>query len=213
MIAAFYHAYQYGAWQHIYDEQMALMEASGLMDVLDVGHIGVNGSDAITVPRAFTSMVRNPNPAMEEADTLTALAMFAATNDATILYFHTKGVTQPTSTVDDWRDLMNYFCLERWRDCIDMLAQTDADAVGTDFSDDHCYGQDPHFSGNFWWTTSEHIRNLDPAFLTSGFRFHREFWIGTAGTLRSIHDAGLDHYHYPYQPHEYRDKETAWPIG
>lgn len=123
----------------------------------------------------------------------------ALKEDLRILYFHTKGVTsyirnlysfdvETYKTYYYWREFLNWGVLENWRKCVDALDQYDIAGVN--------YQTEPskHFSGNFWWTTSNHIRTLpdpsskdwfhklkqesnDPWFRTAGDRFKEEQWV------------------------------------
>ena len=73
---------------------------------------------------------------------------------------HTKGAsladTPLQRAVNAWRKYMEYFNLERWRDCVEVL--TEHETCGVELQ-----SEDSHYSGNFWWATSEYIRRLpDP---------------------------------------------------
>lgn len=196
-IAIFYHVYQYGNWQQIYADQISLLRNNGLLDACDFIYIGVNGSLEI---KSFekSRIVINQQPWSEETPTLLALRNFCLKNkDYKILYLHTKGVTQPMQSTHDWRKIMEYFCIEQWRECIDKLDHYDA--VGCLYMDECYYGFFPHFSGNFWWTNSSYIRELDDSYLLRGIRQNREFWIGSGdGSLFSFHTTGLNHYAHEY---------------
>lgn len=85
-----------------------------------------------------------------------------------ICYVHNKGVTRtasPTSvSVKElkkyfyWRQLLNYGVLENWEDCVNALE--DHNTAGINFYNT----PSPHYSGNFWWATSEYINTLpDPS--------------------------------------------------
>lgn len=82
--------------------------------------------------------------------------------EANILYVHTKGASYRLvyDHIEDWRHLMTYFLIERYRDCLDSLSTLRYDAVGVNYSP----VPTRHFSGNFWWTTGSytvcpHYRN------------------------------------------------------
>jgi len=102
-----------------------------------------------------------------------------------ILYIHTKGVTYnntkhyhgwvpglPTikDNVLNWRTFMEYHLMYKHPECIKLL--DDYDIVGVN------YGENPsHFSGNFWWTTSDYFLTLDNH-IGDGY-FDPEFYICT----------------------------------
>lgn len=123
----------------------------------------------------------------------------AFNEDAYILYFHTKGITSIMKHLKSgemhflrkyqyWRYYLNWGVLENWSACVNGL-QT-CDVAGVNFM----LEPSPHFSGNFWWSKSEHIRKLpDPStvdwfktlqsrstnhwFRNASLRFRDEQWI------------------------------------
>lgn len=198
-IAVFYHIYQYGPWEHMFNEQWKLITDSNLLDVANPLHIGINGHIFGNTANPRIRVKFNSNPQMEEADTLKDLAMFASQNpDYKILYIHTKGASNMTKNVNDWRAMMNYFCIEQWRDCVKLL--NEHDAVGCNLQD---YPDNdilrPHFSGNFWWANASYINTLDYSWLTHPNRYAREFWIGTGhGDLYEIYKSDVNHYDERY---------------
>lgn len=202
-IAVFYHVYQTGDWLNLFAEQTQLLTDSGLLEVSEFIHVGINGdSEMPYIDKKYIYFV-NENQNLEEGPTLSALANFASNNeDFKILYLHTKGVSQPMPETTDWRRIMEYFCVEKWQDCISKLDTHDA--VGCLYMDECYYGFFPHFSGNFWWANASYINRLDHSYLNGGLRQNREFWIGTGnGSLFSFHTTGLNHYAHEYPRHLY----------
>lgn len=204
-LAVFYHVYQGCDWQSLFDEQAGLLVSSGLCQNAEFIHVGINGKELPKVPASNFRAVLNPLPHDEETPTLMALKQFCAQNeDAHVLYMHTKGITQPMQSTHDWRKIMEYFCVERWADCIDKLQKHDA--VGCLYMDECYYGFFPHFSGNFWWANASYVNRLNHSYLDGGLRQNREFWIGTGnGSLFSFHTTGLNHYAHDYPRHLYAD--------
>lgn len=72
-----------------------------------------------------------------------------------VLYLHLKGITHNKINQIDWRNFMEWGCIENWRNCIEML-DSGFDTAGVNFMDIPTR----HYSGNIWWTTSSHIRKL-----------------------------------------------------
>lgn len=138
-LAVFYHVGQLGTWRMVDVEIMDALERSGLRSCAD-------------------HFVRNEcGPETFEFPTLDLLCEYAATNDAHILYLHTKGVTQPRQSIDDWRACLLHWTVHRWRDCVEKL-NAGYDAVGIN----EMATPVRHFQGNFWWATAKHIRTLGP---------------------------------------------------
>lgn len=184
-------------------EQVGLLHSSGLYEASSFVHVGVNGSQALPNLGDKFSIYYNPQPWTEETPTLRSLRQFCEQNpEWKVLYFHTKGITQPSKQTSDWRKVMEHFCIERWFDCIQML---DAhDTVGCLFMDECYYGFYPHYSGNFWWANSQHVQKLDYSYLNEGIRQNREFWIGTGGgSMFSFLNTGLNHYAHEFPRHLY----------
>jgi hypothetical protein len=72
-----------------------------------------------------------------------------------LYYFHTKGVSKPENT--HWthrRQILNYYTLFKYEISLKLLKYYDAVGV-TLFRYPKI-----HFSGNFWWSKSEHIYTL-----------------------------------------------------
>jgi hypothetical protein len=201
-IAIFYHLYQEGKWGEILAEQVTLMRNSRLLDSAEFVSVGINGKQLLGGNEKFKFYI-NDNQEREETPTLVRLKEFARDNeDYKILYIHSKGATKDSKCIDDWRSLMNYFVIEKWQECVELLDNNDA--VGCNYSEDTFLGYHPHFSGNFWWANAKYINKLNPEYLESESRWDREFWIGTGnGKMYSLHNSEINHYHYNYPRERY----------
>lgn len=163
-IAIFYHVARMGTWVQVDAEIMEALRSSGLLDAADV-------------------FVRNECRDLDlfEFPTIEMLHRFAATTPGyAVLYIHTKGVSKPSRSVDDWRASMIYWTITRWRECLAKIA-LGYDAVGTTVIDSPIR----HFQGNFWWATTEHLRRLGlprdivytPTYDNQTERHKAEFWV------------------------------------
>ena len=127
-------------------------------------------------------------------------------NSTPILYMHLKGVT---SNQDSWRNDLLKIVVDKHDECLQFLK--DYNACGPRLADPFIIINNTiqrHFSGNFWWTKSEHIKNLpnpdiqsmikDFGFLVKGrknknphapadknFRYLAEMWIGLLDTEKT----------------------------
>jgi hypothetical protein len=202
-IAVFYHVYQIDNWQELFNEQFGAIERSGLLDAADFVHLGINGSSVLEYPKVISHI--NPNQHMEETETLKSLLGFSKENPGyRILYVHTKGVGKHIDLMDDWRKMMNYFCINKWEEVVPLLDKYDA--IGCNYFEDTWLGHYPHFSGNFWWSTTDYINTLDHSFLETKRRWDREFWIGTgSGQMHEIFNSGVDHFRHLYPFEKYKD--------
>lgn len=194
-LAIFYHVAQLNGqkWKLVYQQQIHNIVFSGLYDAIDHFTICVSGNEPL--PELLPKMnIEINHDHVLEADTLKKLYDFASTHkDYGILYLHTKGITHVQYPLLDyntnrWRLYLEYFCINKWQQSVDLLK--DHDCVGTEFWNSAWLRKQelaaPHYSGNFWWATSEYISKLNPTYLydatiedISAPRYKSEFWIGT----------------------------------
>lgn len=122
----------------------------------------------------------------EESDTMKMIAEYASTHpDEYVLYFHMKGITKLCAATEAWRRYMEYFVIEKWRDCITKLDEG-YDCCGVMWNKDTPIGDWPHFSGNFWWATTNYINTLEHSYLDHPWRYMREFWIGSNPDVKAF---------------------------
>lgn len=126
-----------------------------------------------------------------------------------VMFFHTKGITHDNQPNRDWRNYMEYFVIERWRDCIQKLDEG-YDCCGVLWNCDKAGNFHPHFSGQFYWVKTDYINTLDHQYLISANRYDGEFWIGTNKNSRiyEFHNSRMNdylsliasksHYNLPY---------------
>jgi hypothetical protein len=72
-----------------------------------------------------------------------------------IYYIHSKGVSRKTQNYTDWRKLCEYFTITKWRLSVELLNYYDC--IGINLKN----FPKKHFSGNFWWSKSEHVSKLN----------------------------------------------------
>lgn len=131
-----------------------------------------------------------------EFPTLINLKKFCDTNQENhhILYIHTKGVRNPNNPfIDQWRNYMEYFLIERHEHCLKDLEKYDTAGVN------HHVKPWNHYSGNFWWSNSNHIKKLvDPDSLSrkgltylQGGRWNAEKWLLTYFNNHNINNVEI----------------------
>jgi hypothetical protein len=88
--------------------------------------------------------------------------------DYKILYIHNKGTRKAGNekVIESWRLMMEYFLIEKGLHCYINLDFFDTIGINilnecleeeAKINPNHSY----HYSGNFWWSKSSYIRNLD----------------------------------------------------
>ncbi len=121
------------------------------------------------------------------------------TCDTYVLYLHSKGVTRPNNLcVKDWVKYMKYFNIYKHNDCLNKLIDG-YDAVGVNYTT----MPKMHFSGNFWWSSFNHIRKLKKCEHT--YYFAPEMWICSRqeGQYHSFFNSHINHYYERYNENLY----------
>jgi hypothetical protein len=213
-LAIFYHIGQIGIGAFVYINQVHRLYTSGLIKGVSHIHFGVNGNQELFNVPDKAKVIYNQNH-KEETETLVHLRDFCKENpEYKVLYFHTKGVSKESMNAESWRLMMEYFVIDRWKECVEYL--NDYDIVGsnlkvlgpTTWSDGTQTWEKAgtqHFVGNFWWANASYVNTLDDEFLKSDFRLDREFWIGTGdGKMKSLYQPeDYEPYTYFYQEKDY----------
>jgi hypothetical protein len=234
-IAIFYHVYQYGNWKNIFAEQFNRLEKSGLLDAADYIHIGITGPIPFSIKTDKNiNFVRN-RETTSEVPTLKALHKFCSENeDYNVLFFHATGVTWTNPNNQDdiqyytskslpfsvrqinenktrWRNYLEHFTIDNWKECITMLSMYDC--VGTEWTNrvilDNKFLYLPHYAGNFWWASSDYIRKLDLDFIEKDPKLVRwmcEFWIGSGNPkYYNFYYSGKNLYINPIEESQYKN--------
>lgn len=198
-VAVYFHIATILNYQNIFDEIFASIKKSDLLEVADI-NLCVVGNETFGYENHPNVLVHK-HPHVEAGEFFTLQKIKELSNSSQnrkILYVHTKGVTTPNNEcIDEWRQYMTYFNVEKWKLCYDILEE--ADACGVDLVEQPT----KHFSGNFWWANSNYIKTLpsietisSPDFPSAlSTRHNAEFWIGMGnGKLVSMWDSGIDVY-------------------
>jgi hypothetical protein len=187
-IAIFYHIAQMGMGAFIYQQQLHRLYTSGLIKAADYIHFGVNGDQELfNIPEKAVVYYNQKENWGSEKETLLCLRNFCKENlDYKIFYFHTKGVSKNSINVNSWRLMLEYFVIDKWKQCVEYLNIYDCvgpemNIVGpTLWSDGSLTKNDaiPFFAGNFWWANSSYINTIKDRYLISDCRLEKERWIG-----------------------------------
>jgi hypothetical protein len=195
-INIFYHALIVEGCQDMIDEQLSKLKAycstydiyCFLFDSTD-GKIKISEETMSGLRSVCKSVTLEPvnGYTTDECTTLSRMRHHALENDGYYLYMHTKGVTRVFHTdnerysyknIENWRRLMEYFCLEKSEVCLQELENHDV--VGCNYIPKGAIPEIPaHYSGGFWWTKSEFLRKLPNISSNTNNRFLAEFWLGT----------------------------------
>jgi hypothetical protein len=122
-------------------------------------------------------------PQVNENTTIKLLYDHACKEDAYFLYNHSKGITSferylKTYNFDCfinyyyWKEYLVWGVIDEWKQCINSL-DSNFDVAGTNYMTE----PEPHYSGNFWWTKSSHVKKLpDPITDQWWFDLQKDHW-------------------------------------
>lgn len=195
-----YHIFCKNNWGFVFNEQIDKIINTGLLSKLDKLFITVifnNENELDLIYKKINGLnieiiYKSNNSREYEFPALNFIKELCDNNDCYVFYMHTKGVSIDESNmrwyhgsdniehlrdcVNDWREYMEYFIIEKHELCFNVLENCDACGVNL------IKEPTKHFSGNFWWSKSEYIKKL-PSLnsLDLNHRWNAEFWIGLDG--------------------------------
>ena len=191
----FYHMYCINDSLKRFENTYTKIKNSSLLEKIDsvkvilVGPDAQKNKDHIKNYHKVEAFVRSTFKS--EAETLRQIWEHCQGNYSNVLYLHSKGVTRPDNkNIQDWSDLMEYFLIEKHEMCLESLS--DHDVCGLNYHD-----KNPHFSGNFWWATSHHIKKLKKIIPEATDRLYCEFWLFNVSNpvkQKVIYDSETNHY-------------------
>jgi len=192
-VNVFYHIYSIDGVDLIIEEQVdKLIKYKGIFNFF----INIDISSGFVIPNyilekieSLTNNITYTSEKRYEMSTLSMMYKHALENDSYYLYIHTKGSSRiknvypepsfPYENVENWRRIMEHFCIDNSEICISELENYDLVGCNYVMTKSISLKVHSHYSGNFWWSKSEFIRklpNLD--LINSSDRFLAEFWIG-----------------------------------
>jgi len=177
------------------------------IDTIYINNIGLPLPSKYTDPRIQIHH-ESDDTTMFELPTLRRISEFSKKfPDSKVLYLHTKGVSYGKShsqynNVIDWVNYMLYFLCSKKEQCLNLLQSYDAvgcDRVSTPRN---------HYSGNFWWATTNYIRGLSVE--TLKIKHDAEWWI-LSGECKSyeMFPNTHDRYIHPTPRETYVEKELV----
>ena len=158
MNVIFYHMFCRNDYIKRFNKTYNKIVESGLIDNIDaINVVYVGGECDSEIKKPNVNIIKGETPnAKGEMDTLRHLWDFCQDNECNVLYLHSKGTSKPhNQNVNDWVDLMEYFLIERYSECLEHLKEHDSCGVNLKFF------PMPHYAGNFWWATSTFIKSRD----------------------------------------------------
>ena len=128
-----------------------------------------------------------------------------------VLYIHSKGVRHYKNlkyekNVYDWVEYLSYFNIYNHNLCLKEL--NNCDAIGVNLQKAAHDSNIPfHYSGNFWWSKSSHIKKINHIDEFDNCYNSPEFWITTIkGIYKSLWNSNAHHYNDDYHYSIYENK-------
>jgi hypothetical protein len=122
--------------------------------------------------------------------------------DIYVFYFHSKGATKSEPSISNWREVLNHYMVERWREHVIAL---ESGFEVSALADQMTYKD--IVSGNFFWADSEYIKKLPDPLDGKSYakkwvvdetiheRYAYEKWVRICEPkINWIHNTLLDHY-------------------
>lgn len=213
-IFGFWHLWLTNHFQEVIIEQLQCLMDSGLYDASEniyVGLLGDNQSFRVanklfeSYPKIIISEYSTDSN-LYEFQTLNILKQHVHTNKENyyVYYIHGKGLSFAKGMNDAgfnggnlWRQWMNEYTINRWRDNVKML-DFGYEVCGTQIRPKREWRM--HFSGNYFFAKSEYVRILKPVFaLNIRDRFESEFWICSENPIAAtLSQEFVDYYNHPH---------------
>lgn len=196
-IVVFYHAYIPNSLD-IFNDQINELKQSKIINFCKEIHINY-WSPTITFESDDNKIIYHKNDIEfnSEYSTIKMLYDYCKKYDCYVLYMHTKSASRLSTQTTSWRKYMEYFNIFLWKDVIKILEKYDT--YGVDL-----HKNPRHYSGNFWWATSNHIKKLSEPIPND--RMAQEFWVASQGNCYCAHESNIDLYYNIYNENIYKKK-------
>lgn len=213
-------------WKHILDTQMQSIITSGLYEKCHTLWYGCSCYKCVDILKEYFAAYKKVKPlpramcAKEktyENQTLNSMIRFCKElpDTADCLYIHTKGTTAKSKAQHAWRDYMMYWMVERHDVALDLLHRG-FHTVGPLYQKlpFKIYGYYRLYLGNFFWVSSEHMKQL-PIINNVSNRFLAEqliFLRYTHGKHACINPQTFASVYIPFKTGLYKDSIDTIPV-
>jgi len=187
-------------WKEVVKYLLFNIKVSGLYDKIDEIRCVILGEyDNSLFDPKIKIIYKDLNIGLYEKKIMNLIYEDSLKDNFNILYIHSKGVTKPYNIhIKKWVEYMTYFVISKHEICLEKLIENDT--VGVNYQDE----PKRHYSGNFWWSKSSHIKLLGD--MVDESYNGPEFYICSKdnGTYCSLWSTGvLDLYYNSYDAENY----------
>lgn len=217
-INAYIHIAAMGNFMPVTNTILNEIKKSGLYEIADKIYLVINGNkdlvDQSIYDPKYTVLSDNRDVSKCEFPTLDVIweDCQKSQEDFLVLYVHTKGVTRTNfPPVQDWIKYLVHFNVSSWQDRVKDLIVNDCSGVNlrgyqVNFKANPLLWSSSriplHYSGNFWWSKSSHIKKLPkpsnwvPSKQFFKYRIMAEMWLCQVigGKYHCAWESGIDHY-------------------
>jgi hypothetical protein len=185
MVYVYYHIYAIDGVESIIDEQLSLIESNfSFPFILNIGiSIPTENISNLNLLKKINSF-KKLNPIIRDvrskAHEYVTLDLIELDRDIfkdsdSILYIHTKGASKQNDikydNVKSWRQLMNYFNIEKAKNVFTLFEKTEFNTYGVLFGK---AGAWILYSGNFFWMKGSYAKSLDVSNVKKSSRYSAE---------------------------------------
>ena len=205
-IIGYIHICQKFQWKRSLEMLLKCIKKSNLYEKIKVIRLGIVNDDAYII---YDEILKDPifniiyigESSEYERPTLLHMRKKSEEEENTnYFYLHTKGIThfgnENEQQIIDWINLMLYWNIEKWELAIEKLKIYDTYG---------CNDTGAHYSGNFWWAKSSHIRKL-PNVIESHYTAPED-WIQIINTNKYVvynsGFQGMGHYYTSFPRENY----------
>ena len=164
MVHIYYHIYAIDGVESIIDEQLSLIKKHfDFPYILNVGISIANDNSSIDYIINKFDNIRDVRSKGNEFVTLELIEKDVKKfgDSDYILYIHTKGASKLDNpnydNIKSWRELMNYFNIEKYKNVFKIFEKTDYNSYGVLLGN---AGRWKLYSGNFWWVKSSYLKTI-----------------------------------------------------
>lgn len=207
-IIGYFHICQKDGWQKSFDIIFNQIKHSGLYDATSEIRIGIVNDvgyviDDERLHHPKFKIVLCNNSSEYERSTLYHMKNSADNDQEEKCYYyvHSKGIQHwgkwNESCILDWINFLLYWNIKKWRLALKILEKYDTygcNAIGRQ-----------HYSGNFWWANSNHIKQL-PSYIPEYYTAPEDWICIKHDKMFNIYSSGLQgclHYSHNLPESEY----------
>lgn len=218
-IIGYFHICQIEGWQRSFDLIYNSLLESGLYEASDEIRIGIVNNEGRVIPderlnNTKFNIVYVGICKEYERPTLLHMRLRSKNETCNYWYLHSKGLrhfnTEKEASVLTWIDIMLYWNCYKWNEINKILDNYDTYGclyLANNPSKNRFFKS--HYSGNFWWATSNYIKSLPDTIGTS--YIDPETWIllNNPKFFNSYAHTSRSNYYITLQPSDYKLEEVV----